>query len=227
LLQDALEQLSRFAVMAEEPAQNPAVPAELFEENGRLKRRVADLLQVSRMDALTGICNRAWFLQQFVERAALHRVRNQSIGMAVVDIDHFKKVNDTYGHQAGDLALKVVADTLKLALRDDDLVGRYGGEEFVIQLEDANPEGLQIVGERLRSKIENAVVVFDGKRIPITASIGLVHGPVVGTEQEFAESLFAFADAAMYRAKKSGRNCIVIDELRAGSNSPTPALALA
>ncbi len=108
-------------------------------KNGRLKRRVADLLHVSRIDALTGICNRAYLLQELSERAALHRVRGWSLGMAVIDIDHFKKINDTYGHQAGDQALKVVAETLKNTIRDSDIVGRYGGEEFVVLLEDSTP----------------------------------------------------------------------------------------
>ena len=213
LLQDALDQLSRFAMMITEPAQQAGVPVELLEENGRLKRRVADLLQVSRLDGLTGLCNRAYFLQQFTEAAALHRLRGHSLGMAVIDVDHFKRVNDTHGHQAGDLALKVVADTLKATLRDNDLVGRYGGEEFVVMLEDASREGLQIVGDRLRSRIENAVIDFEGKRIAITASIGLAEGRVTDTEAVFVDQLFAAADAAMYRAKNSGRNCIVVDSL--------------
>lgn len=213
LLQDALDQLSRLAFMASEPTQAQTVPLELLEENGRLKRRVADLLHVSRVDSLTGLCNRAHLLNELNERAALHRVRGLSLGMAVIDIDHFKKINDTYGHQAGDHTLKVIAATLQETLRDTDLIGRYGGEEFVAILEESNAAGLAVVGERLRSKIESAVVIFDGQRIPVTASVGLVEGFVVGTEQDFGAALFACADSAMYRAKKSGRNCFVVDSL--------------
>lgn len=213
LLQDALDQLSRYAMMVNDNEQNAAVPSELLEENGRLKRRVADLLQVSKMDALTGVCNRAFFVQRLHEQIALHRVRGQSIGLAVVDIDHFKKVNDRYGHQAGDTALKVISETLKCMMCETDLVGRYGGEEFVILLEDANPEGLKIVGERIRSKIEAAVVSFEGRRISVTASVGLAEGYVQGNEEEFGTQLFALADAAMYRAKNSGRNCFVVESM--------------
>ncbi len=211
LLQDALDQLSRLADMAEVPGESQGVPIELLEENGRLKRRVADLLHVSRIDSLTGLCNRAYLLQELAERAALHRVRGLSLGMAVIDIDHFKKINDNYGHQAGDQALKAVAATLRDALRDADIVGRYGGEEFVAILADANPAGLAVVGERLRSKIQQTIVTFEGTTIPITASVGLAEGKVFGTEQEFGEQLFAAADAAMYRAKNSGRNCFIVD----------------
>lgn len=213
LLQEALDQLSRLADMAAEPSAAQAVPVELREENGRLKRRVADLLHVSRMDSLTGLCNRGYLLQELSERAVLHRVRGLSLGMAVIDIDHFKKINDTYGHQAGDFALKVVANGLRDALRDKDIVGRYGGEEFVAILEDSNAADLAIVGERLRKKIENTPIEFEGKVIPVTISVGLVEGQVVGAEQEFGEMLFAAADAAMYRAKNSGRNCFVVDSL--------------
>jgi diguanylate cyclase (GGDEF)-like protein len=152
-------------------------------------------------------------MQRFHEQIALHRVRNQAVGIAVVDIDHFKKVNDTYGHQAGDTALKVIAETLKNAMRETDVVGRYGGEEFVVILEDANPEGLAIVGERIRARIEESIVQFEGQQIPVTASIGLAEGHVQGSEEEFGKQLFALADAAMYRAKKSGRNCIMIETM--------------
>ena len=170
------------------------------------------------MDALTGVCNRAFFAQRLQEQIALHRVRGQSIGLAVVDIDHFKQVNDAHGHQAGDAALKLIAETLTCLMRETDLVGRYGGEEFVVLLEDATPEGMAIVGERIRAGIEAAVVSFEGQQIPVTASVGLAEGCVQGIEDEFGRRLFALADAAMYRAKNSGRNCFVVESMhrRAG-----------
>lgn len=219
LLQDAVEQLARIAAMATDPQRLDQVPLELMEENGRLKRRVADLLHVSKVDSLTGLCNRACLLQELNERAALHRVRGLSLGLAVVDIDHFKKINDTHGHLAGDEALKVVASILRDALRETDIVGRWGGEEFVAILKDSNAAGLAVVGERLRSRIERTVVEFEGKKIPVTASIGLVEGQVVGTEQEFGSQLFAAADAAMYRAKQSGRNCFIVDTLHVSGDA--------
>lgn len=217
LLQDAMDQLSRYAMMVEDNL-NSDVPAELLEENGRLKRKVEDLLLVSQIDGLTGVCNRAFFLQQFHEHIELHRVRGQAIGLAVIDIDHFKKINDNYGHQAGDAALRVIAETLKHTMRETDVVGRYGGEEFVILLEDATPEGLAIVGERLRARIQESVVSFDEQQIPVTASVGLAEGLIQGSAEEFGKKLFAVADSAMYRAKNSGRNCIVVDEMRCDAN---------
>lgn len=223
VLQDALDQLSRYAMMVND-IQNSEVPREILEENGRLKRKVEDLLVVSRVDGLTGVSNRSFFLQRFHEHIALHRLRDQAIGLAVVDIDHFKSVNDTYGHQAGDATLKMVAQTLKNTMRETDLVGRYGGEEFVILLEDATPEGLAIVAERLRAKIEETVISFEGKLIPVTASLGLAEGLVQGSDEEFGKHLFACADNAMYRAKNSGRNCFVIDSMSRGTISNNPGL---
>ena len=213
VLQDALDQLSRYAVMVNDGVQNELVPLELLEENGQLKRRVADLLQASRMDALTGVCNRTYFAQRLHEQIAMHRVSGQSVALAVVDIDHFKKINDVYGHQAGDAALKIIAETLKYIMRETDLVGRYGGEEFVIFLQDANPRELAIVGERIRSRIEAVEFSFEGQQIPMTASVGLAEGSVQGTEEEFGTRLFALSDAAMYRAKNSGRNCFVVESM--------------
>ncbi|MEJ7595298.1 MAG: diguanylate cyclase [Planctomycetaceae bacterium] len=228
VLQDALDQLSRFAIMVNDGIENASVPSELLEENGRLKRRVADLLQVSRIDVLTGVCNRAYFVQRLHEQIGLHRMRGQAIGLAVVDIDHFKKVNDVYGHQAGDLALKVIAATLNRLMRETDLVGRYGGEEFVVFLEDASSEGLAIVGDRIRSRIEAAVVPFEGHHIAVTASVGLAEGLVQGTDEEFATQLFARADGAMYRAKNSGRNCFAVESMHSSViDSHRPELCMA
>src|SRR5690606_7032007 len=121
--------------------------------------------------------------------------------------------NDTFGHQAGDCVLKAVAETLKKVLRDSDLVGRYGGEEFVAILEDANPDGLAVAGERLRSSVEATPVEFEGKPVHVTVSIGLAEGRVHGEERDFCEQLFAAADGAMYQAKNSGRNRCVVQSL--------------
>ncbi len=213
MLQDALEQLASFALLAAAPADHPSIPRELMEENGRLRRRVNDLLQASRSDSLTGIFNRTHFLTQMAERIALHRVRHQSLGLAVIDIDCFKKINDTHGHQAGDEVLKIVAEALLHSLRDGDLLARYGGEEFVVLMDDADSAGLLIVGERLRSCVESLKIQINGNRIPVTISIGLCESPVICDEREFARQLFAAADAAMYRAKNSGRNRFFVEPI--------------
>ena len=214
MLQEALDQLSQFSVASENVTANAVVPNELLEENGRLKRRVADLLQASRTDVLTGVFNRGWLQTQLAERIALHRIRNQALGLAVIDIDHFKKINDTYGHQAGDQVLRSVAQTLQATLRDSDLLGRYGGEEFVVLMDDCTADGLAIVGERLRSRIESQVIEHEKRRIVVTVSVGLSGSLVVGPDAEFGRLLFAAADTAMYRAKNAGRNRSCIEPFR-------------
>jgi diguanylate cyclase (GGDEF)-like protein len=213
LLQEALEQLSWFAVQSSDVKRQAAVPTELREENGRLQRRVADLLEATRVDNLTGINNRAWFVSQLAERVALHRVRQQAVGLAVLDIDHFKKINDTFGHQAGDYVLQMVARGLQATVRESDLLARYGGEEFVVLMNDANEPGLHVVGERMRAAVEQIKIEFEGNLIPVTVSIGLTQSLVIGDETTFGSQLFAAADAAMYCAKRTGRNRFCVEAI--------------
>ena len=206
ILQDALEQLSQISVLASQPNSAEQVPDALLQENGRLKKRVDDLLRASRVDVLTNVFNRGYLLSQLPERAAVHRIRKQPLGIGVVDIDHFKKVNDTHGHQAGDHVLKQVAACLQKCIRDVDFLARYGGEEFVVILENVDTRILQIVGERMRSAVEALRVEFADKVIPVTISIGFCESLVTDDEQSHCDRMFAAADAAMYEAKNSGRN---------------------
>ncbi|MCA9033793.1 MAG: GGDEF domain-containing protein [Planctomycetaceae bacterium] len=216
ILQEALDQLSRISSMATEPEANEKVPDQLLEENGMLKRRVADLLRASRIDVLTGVYNRGYLVAQMKERAAVHRLRGHSFGMGVVDIDHFKKINDTYGHQAGDQVLKLVAEALQHCLRDVDLLGRYGGEEFVVLLDNVSPHVINLIGERMRKTVEQLPVHIGTATIPVTISVGLCEATVNEDPAEFTERLFAAADAAMYDAKRSGRNRFCVAEFDDG-----------
>lgn len=131
------------------------------------------------------------------------------MGLAVVDIDHFKTVNDTHGHQAGDYILQAVAQNLERVTRTNETLARYGGEEFAVLLEDVTEEGMHVFGERLRSSIESLSLEFDGTKIPITISMGIacdtLNSDISGSE------LFARADAALYQSKQDGRNRVTID----------------
>ena len=210
LLEIALDQLSTFAAKAVVQPQTNSVPRELLEENGRLKRRVADLLEVAHHDPLTGVGNRQYFENQFSERIALAAVRGESLGLAVIDIDHFKNVNDTYGHLVGDRVLKSVADALVLSARDSDLVARFGGEEFVVLITDPMPQALTTIGDRFRASIAQRQIDVDGSPLSVTCSVGLSAANVAGDHQAFADHLFASADRAMYVAKNAGRNRVVV-----------------
>ncbi|MEZ6062783.1 MAG: diguanylate cyclase [Planctomycetaceae bacterium] len=210
LLQEALEQLSEFATLAHDAGTDRRVPAELLEENGRLKMRVEDLIQETCIDPLTRVYNRKVFFDKLQELQAVSRLRKHDLGIAVMDIDHFKRVNDTYGHAAGDYVLKQVAQALCGASRTNEILARYGGEEFSLLLENTNPAGMETVAERMRSTVEKLFVCFEGTQIPVTISVGIASGTPTADDR-FAEQLFSLADAALYQAKHSGRNCAVVD----------------
>ena len=205
LLEDAMEQLADFT---ERLHDNESVPDELLVENGRLKLQVESLVRQTATDALTGVANRAFFDRRLKELCQQCLRRKVPFGVAVVDIDHFKSVNDTYGHQAGDHILQQVAQSLERATRKNETLARYGGEEFAVLLEDVNPEGMEIMGERLRTVVEGLAIEFEGTSIPVTVSIGIACD--LPTDDDAGEKIFASADAELYKAKESGRNRVCV-----------------
>lgn len=157
-------------------------------------------------DALTGILNRGTILDS-LHRELERAIRSKSpTGVLMLDLDHFKLVNDTYGHLAGDIVLKEVARRMSQAIRSYDLVARYGGEEFLVVLPGCDKEQLQECAERIRSSIAGAPVI-QSSELFITVSIGAVVAVLgMATETE----ILAAADAAMYQAKDGGRNRAVL-----------------
>jgi diguanylate cyclase (GGDEF)-like protein len=125
----------------------------------------------------------------------------------MLDIDHFKKVNDTYGHQSGDQALVTVAKTLIKTLRINDMVARYGGEEFAIVLPETNRESAKIAAERCRKQIETSPIETESQKFSITVSIGTSSLPTPNIKD--SDTLIKSADDALYQAKRSGRNRVV------------------
>ncbi len=161
--------------------------------------------ELSITDALTGLHNRRHF-EQTADREFLRAARYKSdLTFAVIDIDFFKHINDTYGHLCGDKILKEVAFLINDSFRKTDMVFRYGGEEFVIILTETNETDAQIPLERLREKIENNAFKFKTESLKVTVSIGF-SSAVEASED--ATELFSFADKALYKAKESGRNQI-------------------
>jgi len=158
----------------------------------------------SQVDPLTGTNNRAAFdlsIEKEVERSHRHHM---PLSLAVIDIDFFKQVNDSYGHSAGDNVLRKVTEVINDTLRASDELFRYGGEEFAVILNGTDSDGATHVAERIREEIENAYFEFEGEQIPVTVSIGLS----CLTARDDAKRLFNKADAALYRAKETGRNKI-------------------
>ncbi len=158
-------------------------------------------------DGLTGLFNRA-YLQRRLTKEHTHAIRSQAaLSLVVVDIDHFKQVNDTYGHDAGDLVLRQVARCLEHGVRMGDVVARFGGEEMVVILRDTRPKEALALAERLRRSIEQTRIPWNGRQLQVTVSVGLSWS---GEEHgHHLESLFRLADQRLYSAKNAGRNRVV------------------
>lgn len=158
-------------------------------------------------DRLTGVLNRGAFDDRLHGEVVASRRRGTPIALALFDIDHFKRFNDTYGHQAGDAVLSAVAHSAQQAIREEDVIARYGGEEFAIILRCISPRSASVMAERVRLAIEELSVPWGGASIGVTISLGLVHaaGPATAEPSE----LIAAADAALYAAKRQGRNRVV------------------
>ena len=174
----------------------------LENETNALQRRVAEERAQAFTDALTGVPNRMALEDRVEQEVARSRRFGTPLSLAVLDVDHFKKINDTYGHLAGDKVLRTLAEKLSQNIRETDFLARYGGEEFVVLMPGAEPDAALGVADKLRQVIEECGFHFRNTPVPVTISCG-----VSGLrEGEDAEAVFERADAALYRAKEGGRN---------------------
>jgi diguanylate cyclase (GGDEF)-like protein len=154
-------------------------------------------------DEMTQIYNKRYFMSRLENEVAKAERHSEPMSLLFFDVDHFKKLNDTYGHQAGDLILKTLAQNVRLNCRKYDIPARYGGEEFVVVLPKTPTAGAHIIAERLRKGVEGMRVNFDGHELSATISIGVASFP---DHADTSDSLIAYADKALYTAKRSGRN---------------------
>lgn len=166
------------------------------------------LQRVAAIDPLTGLYNRRFGLERLSEEFSRSVRSNEPLGVVLFDIDNFKSVNDTYGHQVGDNVLKLIAENVKGVLREGDTLMRYGGEEFLAVLPGAGEADLRSGGERMREIVESTVIVDSGAELRVTISLGAVSFP--GTDVADLDDLIRMADAAMYSAKKTGRNRLTL-----------------
>lgn len=164
------------------------------------------VLQYATLDALTNLNNRRQFEVRLKQEIATTKRQSNPLCAMMIDIDFFKKVNDTYGHASGDAVLRKVAAIIKEQLRESDIPSRYGGEEFAILLPFTHIEEAKIVGERLRKAVEVTPIPIDNQSINVTISMGLAEFK----QEESGEELFARADKALYEAKETGRNRVII-----------------
>jgi diguanylate cyclase len=178
--------------------------SEIKQEADEIKRKSEEIEYESTRDGLTGLYNRRAYDQRINEVIADVNRYDATTALMICDIDFFKKINDTYGHKVGDLALKKLATLLKEQLRVNDIISRYGGEEFAIILPHTNLEGAQKAGESIRSYIDKATFSYKGQKIPLTISVGVSQFK----KGDDNNSVFERADRALYLAKHSGRNTV-------------------
>jgi diguanylate cyclase (GGDEF)-like protein len=168
------------------------------------------LKELSFTDGLTGLYNHRYLMESL--EAEYHRAKryNHDLALIMIDIDHFKKMNDSFGHPCGDLIIKTIALLLKNNIRTTDLVARYGGDEIAIILLETNKSTALEVAEKLRQKIEEHPVIYRNRTVKVTASIGVAAIPTEGVENW--EGLLHAADDALYQAKNAGKNLVAVFE---------------
>jgi diguanylate cyclase (GGDEF)-like protein len=181
--------------------------SEFEEALAKLSTTNKDLQDMNEIDALTGVMNRQQFDKVYTEECARSRRERNPLALAMLDIDHFKKVNDTYGHQCGDDCLVAFCKALQEVIkRPGDVLARLGGEEFVILLPNTTLEGASTLLESCRLAISELEVKSEAHTITFTVSVGL-SAKVIGEDSD-CESLLKYADKLLYAAKDGGRNCI-------------------
>jgi diguanylate cyclase (GGDEF)-like protein len=171
------------------------------------------LKYIGLTDALTGVYNRRYIDRRLLEEIARARRQERPLSVLYIDIDHFKQVNDSVGHQGGDEVLREVATRIKAELRISDALARFGGEEFVVLLIDADRQSAGVVAERIRAGVAGTTVeLAGGEMVVVTVSVGVatLDGPRSEQPMEaVAQQLLAAADGALYQAKQGGRNLVV------------------
>ena len=165
------------------------------------------LFETSHRDALTGGHNRRYFEERLAVELAFAIRHDTMLSVVLIDVDRFKQVNDTYGHIAGDIVLRQVAEVIRKQLRREDLFARYGGEEFVLLLRDVEALGASVVAERVRAKIAKSPIQLEDRSINVTLSAGCA--ALDECEKPTALALVSLADSRLYLAKRGGRNRVV------------------
>jgi len=177
-----------------------------FLSGGNIERAYhEEIYRLTTVDGLTQIFNKRYFaeaLDREVARASRYR---RELSLVMFDLDHFKEVNDTHGHLAGDAVLKTLAHTIKIRIRTEDIFARYGGEEFAIILPEIDGHNAHQFAEKIRRIVETTDFIFEAAKIPVTISMGVA---TLDLEEPAAAALVKRADERLYEAKAAGRNCV-------------------
>lgn len=215
ILQEANEELSKINLSYEQLVVDLKQSKERAGKYAsELKEANQKLREMAFRDGLTGLYNHRYFhemLDMEINRAKRY---NRFFALLMLDLDHFKNINDTYGHPVGDIVLREVGSEITNTLRDADTAARYGGEEFAIILPETNLKGAALAGERIRKAIEKLEINADGRHLGITISVGVTCYQISAVQKNKSEVLSA-ADVALYNSKNSGRNRISIVKLAA------------
>lgn len=183
--------------------QAPAGVVGILADVTERKHMIEEMCRLARTDSLTGLWNRGYFMELAAREATRSRRGSGALSLMIIDADYFKSINDNFGHDIGDKALVMMSRVLLDSVREVDVVGRFGGEEFVVLLPDAENYDACNVAERILVNIRNAVVEAGEQALTVTVSIGLAS---LESDEDSLDGLLKFADIALYAAKKNGRN---------------------
>lgn len=175
-----------------------------------IDRSEEKLRALSIMDDLTDVYNRRFFLEQMEKELSKAQRYGTVFSVLAVDVDHFKQINDTYGHLAGDAVLQSMANTCMNNLRAMDFFARFGGEEFMFLLPESDKINVEAFAYKVLTALENSTVVYEGQEIRFTVSIGV---KTFDTATHSIDGMLKEVDRALYQAKRNGRNCIVVSEM--------------
>lgn len=175
-------------------------------QNEQLREIAFRLEQLSQTDALTGLYNRRYLIEKLEEEVARYQRNRKPFSLIIADIDDFKSINDSYGHECGDYILKQIAKILTVSVRDIDSIGRWGGEEFLILLPETPVNGAQILAERIKNNLHNNVIVYNGTLISATLTFGIAMFEGEAT----VDAVIRQADYCMYEGKRKGKDCIIV-----------------
>ena len=182
----------------------------------------AALVERSSTDMMTHLKLKYFFMQVLADKIDLSLAQNTPLAVIMLDIDFFKRFNDTYGHACGDYVLQTVAKIMRSAIRADDLAARYGGEEFTIMLADTNKEDAMTVADRIRSKIEQYDFCYENQHVQVTISLGVTEFNVKTNPVMSPKGLVDQADQALYVSKRNGRNRVTFADLKLISDVKVP-----
>lgn len=184
---------------------------------------LSDAQRRAQIDSLTGVLNRQSLIERLDAACVRARTRGLPIAVLFIDLDHFKEINDSRGHQAGDACLRAIIEPIQSELRQSDVIGRLGGEEFIVVLSSADAAAAQLTAERIRERVANVAVEGFGGPLRMTCSIGVAASDALGV---WGEQLIAQADGAVYIAKRAGRNRVQVAAPAGGAAPPGASMPM-